>query len=129
MKDSKQLNELVAHAEQAVEATRWRATHVMTPGRRQVSMLGVLALAAVALWAWLLQSGLFERVDIEQDLQILLAEARTLIDRNEGGLPETLGNPALAQLVHYEVIDRTSTPQRYRLTARIAGHEAQWTSR
>lgn len=102
--------------------------------QRRVGIPGtsVAMFLAVLVWAYFLWSSAISGTQVRKDLDVLLQSARTQIEertRQDGRLPSSLPDVALAKVVRYEIVDADATPPRYTLTAEISGISERWTSR
>ena len=114
----------IRKAEEAREKIR-RQRRVGIPGTSVAMFLAVL------LWAYFLWSSAISGTQVRKDLDVLLQSARTQIEertRQDGRLPSSLPDVALAKVVRYEIVDASATPPRYTLTAEISGISERWTS-
>jgi hypothetical protein len=114
----------IRKAEEAREKIR-RKRRVGIPGTSVAMFLAVL------VWAYFLWSSAISGAQVRKDLSVLLQSARAQIEAKtsqDGRLPSSLPDVALAKVVRYEIVDANATPPRYRLTAEISGISERWTS-
>lgn len=114
----------IRKAEEAREKIR-RQRRVGIPGTSVAMFLAIL------VWAYFLWSSAISGAQVRKDLGVLLQSARAQIEaktRQDGQLPGSLPDVALAKVVRYEIVDANATPPRYTLTAEISGISERWTS-
>ena len=114
----------IRKAEEAREKIR-RQRRVGIPGA------SVALFLAVVFWAYFLWSSAISGAQIHKDLGVLLQSAHTQIEektRQDGRLPGSIPDVALAKVVRYEIVDANANPPRYTLTAEISGISERWAS-
>lgn len=119
--------------EASAEIRKAEEVHESIQRKPRVGVSGTSAavVLAVLVWAYFLWSSAISGVQVRQDLGVLLQSARVQIDarvRQDGRLPTTLPDAALAKVVRYEIVDVNANPPRYRLIAEIGGVSESWTS-
>jgi hypothetical protein len=131
-KQSEDLDILVQQAKSTID--RQTEAAARKSGKSESNRHGLALFSsglAVCIWAVFFWHSSIGPDQIRSDLRHLLNTARVQIDNHvaqQGELPKTLSDAALARVVRYTIDDPKSNPQRYSLVAEIAGVTERWSS-
>lgn len=125
------LDVLIQEASSEIRKAEERREKIRRQRRVGIPGTSIALFLAILVWAYFLWSSAISGAQIRKDLDVLLQSARTQIEektRQNGRLPGSIPDVALAKVVRYEIVDADATPPRYMLTAEISGISERWTS-